>query len=315
MLVRYVAGKVAQALFVLWAAFTVTFFIVYLLPGDSVTLLYQGTTSDTTALGPDEIAAIRATYGLDQPIIVQYASFLLRAVTFDLGTSLSRKRPVVELIQENVGPTVTLALFSLLLALVIGTAIAVLAQYARFSWLRGLFTRLPWVTAALPTFWVGLILIQVFSFALGWFPSGGSKGFSSIVLPAIVMAIPGSAMLAQVLGRGLADARQEPYVATAVAKGIPAPRVFSRHVLKNAILPTVTIVGLLVAGTVTGAVISETVFSRQGIGRLTQQAVSAQDIPLVQGIVLVSATAFVVVNLVVDVIYPLLDPRIVLRSV
>ena len=163
----------------------------------------------------------------------------------------------------------------------------------------------------MPQFFIGLVLIQVFAFSLGWFPATGSEGWRSLVLPAITMSIINAAMLAQVLTRGLEDTLAEPYITTARAKGLSRTVIQFRHAFRNAALPALTLLGLLLGTTVTEAIVAETVFSRDGVGRLAQQAVLAQDVPLVQAIVVIAATAFVLINLLIDLIYPLLDPRIV----
>jgi peptide/nickel transport system permease protein len=191
-----------------------------------------------------------------------------------------------------------------------GVALACLAAYVRWRPLRAVLTRLPAFGVSLPGFWVGLLLIQVFCFSLHWFPSTGSATLKSFILPAITMALPAAAVLAQVLTRGLEQTLREPYIATAEAAGLSRGAIQFRHAFRNAALPAVTLLGLLVGYVMTSAVIAETVFSIAGVGRLAQQAVLAQDVPVVQGIVLFAAGAFVTLNLLVDLLYPLLDPRI-----
>jgi peptide/nickel transport system permease protein len=194
--------------------------------------------------------------------------------------------------------------------LIIGFGLAYDAAYVQWRPAKTLLTRLPALGVSVPSFWVGLLLIQVFSFSLGWFPSTGTDGLSSYVLPAITMALPAGAVLAQVLTSSLEKTLREPYITTARAKGLSRGAIQLRHALRNALLPTLTLLGLLIATAVTTAVIAETVFSISGVGRLAQQAVLTQDVPVVQAIVLVAAAVFVVVNLIVDLLYPLLDPRI-----
>jgi len=176
--------------------------------------------------------------------------------------------------------------------------------------LRNALRRLPAIGYSIPVFWMGLLLIQLFAFSLGWFPSTGNDGFESLVLPAVTLAIPSAAVYAQVLLRSFQDVWKEPYIATAFAKGLTRAQVQRRHALRNASLPVLTLVGLQVGHTVSGAVLVETVFARVGIGRLAQEAVLRQDIPVVLAVVVVSAAMFVVVNLAVDLLYPAFDPRI-----
>ena len=305
--------RIGQALLVLWATYTLTFFVLYLLPGDVVEqiLASEGGTGGIHA-GIDEqaVAELRARYGLDKPVLVQYFTLLGKALVLDFGVSVRLNQPVSELILMNLPPTLAVSAVALVIAVVFGFVIAFFATYVQSPWLRSVLTRLPAVGVALPGFFVGLILVQVFAFGLGWFPSSGSGSWQQLVLPAVTMAIPTAALIAQVLTKSLSGVLAEPYIVTARAKGLSEATIRFRHALKNASFPALTLFGMLVGSTVTGAIITETVFSRQGIGRLVQQAVMGQDIPLVQGIVVLGALAFVTVSLIVDLLYPLLDPRL-----
>ncbi|WP_342776983.1 ABC transporter permease [Miniimonas arenae] len=210
--------------------------------------------------------------------------------------------------------TIQLAAVALVLGVALGALLAVATVLPRAAWLRQLVSTLPPVGVALPTFWVGLILLQVFSFRLGLFPAMGDDGVASLVLPAVTLAVPAAAGLSQVLSRSLREALGEPYVETARAKGASRLRVQLGHALRNAALPAFTMLGLTVGGLLGGTVVTETVFSRAGLGRLAVTAVNSQDIPVVQAIVVVSALVFVTVTLVVDLVYPLIDPRIAVRA-
>ncbi|MBO9555116.1 ABC transporter permease [Cellulomonas sp.] len=305
---RYLAVRLAQALGVLWAAYTVSFVVLYALPGDPVSLMYGGDSSDIT---PEQLAAVRAEYGLDQPLPVQYVRQLGRVLQGDLGTSVVNGRPVTDLVAEAVPPTAQIAALGLVLALVLGGGLAIVATFVRSRSLSQTLLSLPPLGVAIPSFWFGLTLVQWFSFTFPVFPAVGNKGFSSLVLPAITLALPTGALIAQMLSRSLLGTLHEPWADTARAKGASRTRVHLQHALRNAALPTLTVTGLVIGGLLSGAVVTETVFSRAGLGRLTATSVGAQDIPVVQGIVLFAATVYVLVNLLVDVLYPLLDPRIV----
>ncbi len=310
-MLRYIGGRVGQALVVLWAAFTVSFVILYLLPSDPAAILLGQAAGPGAVISPVALARVRHEYGLDQPVLVQYLHQLGNALHFDFGTSISQGQPVASLLAEDVPPTLALAAFALLLTIVFGVLLAFLATFVQASWLRRVLERLPAAGVSLPTFFVGLLLIQLFSFTLHWFPAAGSNGFATLVLPAVTMSLPTSGVLAQVLIRSLGDTLGEAYITTARAKGLGRFVIHARHAFRNAALPALTILGLLFGATVTQAVVAETVFSRVGVGRLAQQAVTAQDIPVVQGIVVIAAALFVTINLVVDLVYPLLDPRVV----
>ena len=308
---RYVLKRIGQAALVLWAAYTVTFAILYLLPGDPVALMLSANNIEVDSLTPQEREVAAARLGLDRPLWAQYLGMLGAALRGDFGVSFAKGIPVTELLAQRLPGTLTLSV----------------DRHRPRPRLRGRH-RVPrrrgcradgWQTCcaasprsgvSVPNFWIGLLLIQVFAFTLGWFPAMGSEGWQSLVLPAVTMAIPTAAVLAQVLTRSFDDTLGEAYIATARAKGLSRFAVQVRHAFRNAALPTLTILGLLVGATVTGSIVVETVFSRNGVGRLAQESVLAQDIPVVQAIVVLAAAAFVVVNLIVDLLYPLLDPRI-----
>jgi len=313
-MVQYTVRRVAQAVGVLWAAYTVSFVVLYLLPSDPVSILLNQSGGGAGRPSAEQVARIQEMYGFDDPVLVQYLTHLVDALRLDFGQSVSLGQPVTSLLVDNLPPTLALAAVALLLTLVIGGGLAFVATYVSWRPLRTFLHRLPAVGVSFPTFWVGLLLIQLFSFSLGWFPATGSDGVSTLFLPALAMSLPTAGILAQVLIRGLDDTLDQAHITTARAKGLSRLRIHTKHALKNASLPALTILGLLVGFTVTNAVVVETIFSRLGIGRLAQQAVLAQDIPLVQGIVVLAAFAFVLINLVVDLVYPLLDPRVLQRG-
>lgn len=308
---RHLASRLGQAVIVLWAAYTVSFIVLYALPSDPVALKTGGDASDVT---PEQLAVLKARYGLNQPLVVQYFLRLGGVLTGDLGASIDTGRPVSQVIGEAIPPTLQLAGLGLLIAVLTGASLAVFATFVRSRALSTFLLGLPPLGVAIPAFWFGLILIQLFSFQLPLFPAMGDRGFASLVLPSIALALPTGAMIAQLLSKSLTAALHEPYIDTALAKGAGRARIHLRHALRNAALPALTVTGLIVGQLLSGTVVTETVFSRPGIGRVTATAVQQQDIPVVQGVVLFAALVFVVVNLIVDLIYPLLDARIDLTS-
>jgi len=305
----YLARRAAQGVVVLWAAFTLTFVVLYLLPSDPVEIMLHAD-GDQTAVDPAAIAALRAEHHLDQPVLLQYLYTLGDVLRGDFGHSVPTHEKVTTLIAEALPHTLQLALFAFALSVLSGAALALTATYTRARWLRQFLLSLPPVGVSVPTFWIGLILLQLFSFGTGWFPATGNKGFASLVLPAVTLAVPTSAVFAQLLAKNLAAAWAQPYIDTANAKGVPRGRILLHHALRNAAIPVLTIVGITFGNLLAGAVVVETVFSRHGIGRLTEQAVTEQDIPTLLALVVLAAAIFVVVNLLVDIVYPLLDPRI-----
>jgi len=308
---RYVLSRIGQALLVLWAAWTISFFVLYVLPSDPARIMVGPDATDVTAA---QLDAIRHQYGLDQPVVVQYFQHLGSLFTGDLGRSIGVGRPVADVIGEAIAPTAQIALAGLVLAIVFGGGIAVLATWTRNRALGQFLLQLPPIGVAVPGFWFALLLVQWFSFGLHLFPAFGGEGPASVVLPAITLALPTGATIAQLLSKSLVQTLREPYVDTAYAKGAGRWRVQLRHALKNAALPALTVTGLIVGQLFSGTVVTETVFSRPGLGRVTATGVQQQDIPVVQGIVLLAAAIFVVVNLVVDLVYPLLDPRVVIAG-
>ncbi|MFE3259698.1 ABC transporter permease [Nocardia sp. NPDC059091] len=309
---RYVIGRVLQAVGVLWAAFTLSFVVLYLLPGDPVDMAANAATG--TPVDAAAVAEMRARYGLDQPLWTQYWTALTHAVRGDLGHSIFSGQTVTGALAEALPPTLALAGLGLLLALLGGIGLALAAAYTGRPWLRGLLTALPPIGASMPGFWVGLLLLQLFSFRLRLVPAIGGTGFSGTILPAVTLAIPVGAVIAQVLYSSLVATWRQPFVAVAFAKGASRWWVQLRHVLRPAATPAFTVAGLWVGQVLAGSVVTETVFSRPGLGRLTQESVLNQDIPVVQGIVVFAALVFVTVNLLIDLAYPLLDPRVAHRD-
>jgi peptide/nickel transport system permease protein len=312
---RYLIRRLIQAVFVLWAAFTVSFAVLYMLPSNPVAILLStssggaGSTASTA-----QVAAITHEYGFDKPMIVQYGDHLWNALQGDLGDSVQTGASVTNTLFSALPSTLELAGAALLLAIVGGAGLAVWSNLTRSRPLRQVLLSLPPLGAALPSFWIGLMLAQVVSFQWRLLPAVGNQGFKSLILPAVTLAVLPGATIAQVLAKSLGGALDERYVTTALAKGASRTRVLLRHALRNAIIPTLTLAGVLCGNLLAGSVVVETVFSRTGIGQITQTAVQNQDIPVVQGLVLLGAIVFVAVNLVVDLLYTYLDPRIVFEG-
>lgn len=301
--------RIGQAIFVLWMAFTLSYALLYLLPSDAVEIMLNAA-GDTGQLDKSVYEGLRAQYQLDLPVWERYFLALWRAIQGDLGVSIPLGRPVLDVIGEALPHTLLLSAVAFSMAVVIGFSIAVGASLLPHgAWSRSVLL-LPPVMVSIPTFWGGLLLIQIFSFGLHWFPATGSRGFISVVLPALTLAIPTGATIAQLIARNLREAQRNPFVMTARLKGAGRVRILFRHLLRYASLPGMTLLALTVGNLLAGAIVVETVFSRAGIGRLAQEAVTAQDVPIIQGLVLLSATVFVTVNLLVELVYPLLDPRI-----
>jgi peptide/nickel transport system permease protein len=307
-MLRYVALKVGRALFVVWAAFTVTFVLLFVLPANPVDLLFDP--GEVNSIPQDVRDRVAASYGFDKPVFVQYLDRLGHAVRGDFGTSVQSGRAVDSAIAGSLPSTLVLATGASLLALLIAFVIALVATTTRRRWIRDAVETLPSASVSVPVFLLGVIVLQVFSFRLGWFPSFGNSGPRSVVLPMITLALPVSGPIAQLLVRNFASEFRSGYVTTSRAKGATRGAIVIGDVLRNASLPALTIAGITFGNLIAGSVITETVFARNGIGRLTQTAVNTLDTPLVQGIVVFVAASFALINLVVDLVYPLLDPRL-----
>jgi peptide/nickel transport system permease protein len=302
---RMALRRLALAVPVLLGAVTLSFFVLAWLPGDEVSSFVGG-----RQLSVEQRATIRAELGLDRPVVVRFGDHLADLARGDLGRSFRTDQPVLERIGEQLGPTLELTAVASLAALVLGVAGGLTAALTRLRFLDTLMTA-AWLTVlSMPTFWLGLVLITVVAFGLGWLPATGSQNASAVILPAITLGIGPAAIIAQVTRDSLRRVAQEPFIVTARAKGLAPRQVLVRHTLRNASLPALTIAGLLFGSLVTSAVVVEEVFARQGVGRLLLTAVRDKDMPVVQGIVLLIAAAYVVVNLAVDLLYGLVDPRI-----
>ena len=308
MLARYLARRLAQLGIVLLLVSVAVFSIMHALPGDPVQLMLSG--AESGSVTPERQEQLREEMGLNDPLPVQYGRFLRGAMTADLGTSVRLRQPVLELILDRLGSTLALSLGGILFAVLIGVTTGVLAALKQGSWIDGFSRFLAYAGVSMPLFWLGLLLILVFSFWLPWFPPAGSEGLRSLVLPSLSLGLVSAGVIARLTRASLREVLVEDYIRTAWAKGLPKRIVYLRHALRNALLPILTMLGLQFGAMLAGAVVTETVFSRPGLGRLVVSAILWKDYPLVQGIVLFMATMYVLVNLLVDLLAAWLDPRI-----
>lgn len=304
---RYLLSRFGQALLVIWLAFTLIFFAVQALPSDPVTIFL----SRDTAADPETIAAMQAAYGYDQPVLIQYLASLAGLVTGDLGYSLTAGQPVTDRLGDVIGSTVELAGWALVLTIVLALGIATAASLSRSQRIKNFVLNLPAFFVAIPVFWLGLLALQLFSIELGWMSLFPDSSFASLAVPVFVLSLHLAAPVAQVLLKALDKVYQQPYIDVLRAKGASEAWIFFRHALKNAAAPAMTVAGTTVGTVFAGSVITETVFSRAGLGQVVIQAVTQQDIPLLQGIVVLTAVVFVTANLLVDLLYPVMDPRII----
>jgi len=289
---------------------TLTFLLMYVVPGDPVRAIAGERYDEET------IARMRSELGLDRPLIVQYVDFLAHLARFDLGVSYVTKRPVAEAIRERFPRTLALAASAMVFAIVCGVAIGALSAWGRHPLLARAFMTASLVGVSMPVFWLGLLLIYLFAIKLQLLPPSGYGGGSlrHLILPAFTLSFASMATIARVTRSGFIDALGEDYVRTARAKGLSERFVLGKHVLRNALIPVVTIVGTDFGSYLSGSVLTESVFGWPGLGRFIVQAILKRDFPVIQGAVLFMAVLFVLVNLVIDLSYGAIDPRIRARE-
>ena len=305
---RYVLGRLAQLVPVLILISLIVFAVMHILPGDPALLMLAG--AEGGAITPERLAVLREQMGLDDPLPVQYLRFAGNAIIGDLGESIRFQVPVSALIADRFGATLQLAVAGLVVAIAIGLPLGMLAAARRGGWIDTLCMTVSYLGASMPVYWLGLLLILWFSFILGWFPSAGGEGIRALVLPAVTLGLLSAGVLSRLIRSSMIEVQTEDYMRTGRAKGLSRRAVLWRHGLKNAMIPVVTMMGLQFGALLAGTVVTETVFSRPGIGRLIVNAILSKDYPLVQGSILFLAVVYLTVNLLVDIAYAWLDPRI-----
>lgn len=299
----YVLRRLLLAVFVLWGVATVVFIVVRMVPADPA-LLIAGQTAT-----PAQLAELRHEMGLDQPLLLQYLQYLGHVATGDFGSSYLQGVPASTMIGQTLPNTALLAVLACALALVVSFPLGLLAALRVNGFADRVVTTMSLVVQALPGFWVGVVLLLIFSRTLKWLPSAGLSNPQSLILPAIVLALPFIAILTRLTRSGLLEVVGEGYIQTARAKGLPERTVIFPHAIRNATIPIVTVVGLEFGTLLGGAVVTETVFSFPGIGKLLVSSIQTRDYNVAQACVIVIAAAFVIINLVVDLLYAYLDPR------
>jgi len=304
-LIHAVARRLGVIVAVLWGAATIAFIAVKLIPGDPVSILTGGENIVDAA----EREALIRQYGLDQSMVLQYGRYIGQALLGNFGESYQYRQPVVDVIREAAGPTLQLAGSAIVIALSLAITVA-LATAGRRRGLAATLSNLELVLLSTPVYWIGIVLLSLFSFRLQWFPVTGNDGFSALVLPSIALSLPLAALLSQVLRDGLEEALAQPFALTVRARGVGETLLRVRHGLRHAALAASTLTGTLFASTLGGSILTETVFGRSGIGQITLQAIKTRDMPLVLGLVMLSACVFVIINLLVDALYLLIDPRL-----
>lgn len=305
---RYILGRLLQLVPVLFLISLIVFAVMHVLPGDPAMLMLAG--AEGGAITPERLAELREQMGLNDPLWLQYARFASHALVGDLGTSIRFQVPVADLIADRFGSTFELAVAGLVVSIAIGLPLGMIAAARKGGWIDTFCMTMSYVGSSMPVYFLGLLLILFFAFELRWFPSAGGEGFAALVLPAVTLGLLSAGILARLVRSSMLEVQTEDYMRTARAKGLSGRVVLWRHGLKNAMIPVVTMMGLQFGALLAGTVVTETVFSRPGLGRLVVNAIMAKDYPLVQGTILFLAVMYLTVNLLVDIAYAWLDPRI-----
>jgi peptide/nickel transport system permease protein len=300
---QYFLHRLQHLFWVLLAVSILVFLLVYL-SGDPISLLAP------LDAKPEDVERIRALYGLDQPLIVQYWNFLLKAVQGDMGDSFRYNQPALEMVMDKLPATIRLALFSLVLTMLVGIPLGLWAGSRPNSAVDWFVSIITFIGISIPSFWLGIVLILVFADKLRWLPPSGDASFQNILMPGFTLSLYSIGLLSRLVRSTLIDVMQRDYIRTARAKGLRERIVLYRHALRNTMIPTVTVLGLQLGALLGGSVVVESVFAWPGVGWLMLQGIQNRDLPLVRAVVLVIGLGFVLINLVVDLLYSRLDPRI-----
>ncbi|MBI4279305.1 MAG: ABC transporter permease [Armatimonadetes bacterium] len=305
----YAGRRIALLGPVLFGVSVVVFMMLHLTPGDPARMV-AGINAT-----PEQVEEVRRILGLDQPLHIQYLRYVRRLLQGDMGRSLATREQVLLNLWPRYLATVELTAAATVVAVTLGLTIGIVSATRQYSFIDSGLSVLALVGISTPAYWLGLMLMLLFSLQLGWLPSAGRGGFAHLILPAITLGTLAMAVVARMTRASMLDVLNQEYVQAARAKGLRERVVLARHALKNALIPVITVIGLQTGQLLGGAVLTETVFAWPGIGRFLVDAIKARDFPIVQGGVLISAVTFVVVNLVVDLLYSVVDPRIRYSSV
>ncbi|ULL15287.1 ABC transporter permease [Paenibacillus sp. H1-7] len=297
--------RLITSLLVIIGSMALVFCIIYVLPGDPVLSML-----DPASATPEMIANLRQQLGLDQPFYVQFGSYFSDVIRGDFGRSMINSDPVLPKIITHFPATLALTLASTAISVIFGVLLGVLSAIHRDRWIDVIARLVGLFGISMPTFWSGILLILIFSVSLGWFPAMGSDGLATLVLPALTLGIVGAGFIVRMVRNSMLEVINEPFIVTLRAKGVSEKLVMYRHALRNALIPAITVIGIHIGDLMAGTVVVETVFSRQGIGRVIADAIMAKDLPVVQGVVFFSAIVYVLVNLLVDISYSFIDPRV-----
>jgi len=310
-MINYTIKRIFEVIPVLLIVSIIVFSVMHLLPGDPTLLMLAG--AEGGSIPQERLDELRIIMGLNKPLYEQYYNFISNAISGDLGTSIRLRTPVTEILLQKFPYTIKLSLLGLMIAIFLGVIIGLVAALFKDTWLDHFSMTFSLIGVSMPIYWLGLLLILIFSINLNIFPSSGATGWKSIVLPALTLGFVSAGLISRLLRSSLLEVLNEDYIRTAKGKGLTDKIILIKHALKNAMIPVITILGLQFGNMLAGAVVTETVFSRPGLGRLVVNGILWKDYPLIQGTVLFIACIYVLVNLFVDISYYWFDPRIKLK--
>jgi peptide/nickel transport system permease protein len=302
---KAIIRRLLTSLLVIFGSLVLVFVINYMLPGDPVLIMLDGQTTS-----PEAIANLRHQLSLDQPFYIQFVHYFGRIIHGDFGKSLVNSDPVLPKILEQFPATLALTFASSVISVVLGIFLGVLSALHRNRFIDFATRIVGLFGISMPTFWSGILSILIFSIHLGWFPAMGSQGVSTLILPSITLGLVGAGFIIRMVRNSMLEVLHEPFIVTLRSKGLSERLIMYQHALRNALIPAVTMIGIIIGDLMAGSVVIETVFSRQGIGRVVADAIMAKDLPVVQGVVFFTAIVYVIVNFLVDLSYLFIDPRV-----
>lgn len=307
-MIRFLQQRALSAVIVLLGVSILTFLMMHMLPGDPIDFMFAQSQGEPPS--EDQVEELRHQLGLDRPLYTQYAIYVRDAVQLDLGRSIFLKREVTEIIMDNVRYTFELTFAGLIVAMGLGFTLGIVAAARRGTWVDSLTMVISLFGLSMPYFWLAVLLVLVFSIKIDWFPATGQGSVQHLILPAIAIGITSAGTIARLVRSSMLEVLGQEYIVTARAKGVRESRVLIGHALRNAIIPAITIAGLQFGQLMGGAVVTETIFQRKGLGAVLVDAILSHDFKLVQGLLLFIAASYIIVNFIVDLSYAMIDPRV-----
>jgi peptide/nickel transport system permease protein len=301
---QFIFNRILSGILVIFGISIFSFLLIHFIPGDPVKIMLGMNAT------PEQVEKLTHHLGLDKPLLVQYGQYLANVFQGDFGTSLKTGRPVLTELLDRFPETVKLALFGLLIAIILGISLGILAAKFKDTFIDKACTILATLGVSIPSFWLAILLVMIFSVKLSWFPIANGTGLRDLVLPAVTLGVVASTMIMRLTRNGMVEVLSNDYIRTAKAKGLDERIILIRHALRNVLIPVVTVIGLQLAALLGGTVIIEQVFNWPGLGTLALGGITSRDFPLIQGTILFMGVVYVSINIFVDILYSMIDPRV-----